>query len=150
MNKCTEVPLMAKLTRRLRVGMKEEGPAPEELRRYDESQQRIARLRAERLRRAKAPPPDPRKEEEEFPPSLADGADVPPDPNDRKRRAPEALEAKITKLTIRDAPEEHADVAERVFEFVGCRMYDGGYCEGECVESPHRWCSGWKRRSIEA
>ena len=127
-----------------------EGPAPAELRRYDESQQRIARLRAERLRRAKAPPPDPRKEEEEFPPSLADGADVPPDPNDRKRRAPEALEAKITKLTIRHAPEEHADVAERVFEFVGCRMYDGGYCEGECVESPHRWCSGWKRRSIEA
>ena len=110
--------------------------------------------------KVEAPPPDPRKEEEEFPPSLADGADVPPDPNDRKRRAPEALEAKITKLTIRDAPEEHADVAdapeehadvaERVFEFVGCRIYDGGYCEGECVESPHRWCSGWKRRSIEA
>ena len=42
-----------------------EGPAPAELRRYDESQQRIARLRAERLHRAKAPPPGPRKEEEE-------------------------------------------------------------------------------------
>ena len=77
-------------------------------------------------------------------------------------RPPGALEAKITKLTIRDAPEEHADVAdapeehadvaERVFEFVGCpKSVDGRrYCEGECVESPHRWCSGWKRRSIEA